>query len=132
MWTQLCREWANQLGSLGAFKPTPKWSWGSKPLCTFAVWALVLYWKILFGEQIGNCSKVFLFNTLIYKSPSDASTSRIHSPFLISTWLTTNVSPVGILICSTLTIKTSKGRQWNDRESQAAMCRTAQYLQMRK
>ena len=40
---------------------------------------------------------VFLFNKLIYKSLSYASTSVIHPPFLISTWVTTNVSPVAAL-----------------------------------
>ena len=78
-------EWANQLGSLDEFKSPPKWSRWSKPLYAFAVWALVLYWKIFFGEPMHNCSKLFLFNELICKSPSDASASGIHPSFLIST-----------------------------------------------
>ena len=47
------------------------------------IWALVLYRKILFGEQL-NCSKAFLFNKLIYKSLSHVSTPCIHPSFLIS------------------------------------------------
>ena len=71
-------EWINQLGSLGALKP-PMWSRGSKSLYAFAVWALVLYWKFLFGEKIHNCRKVFFFNKLVYKS-SDASASGTPIP----------------------------------------------------
>ena len=59
------------------------------------IWALVLYWKILFGEQI-NCSKGFLFNKLIYKSLSHVSTPCIHPSFLISAYLTTTASPENV------------------------------------
>ena len=80
-------------GPISWLKRPPKCGRGSKSLRAFAVWALVLYWKILFREQIHNFCKVFLFNNLIYKFPSYASYSDIHPPVLISTWLTIKVSP---------------------------------------
>ena len=80
-------------GVLGSVK-SPKWCRGSKLLKVFAIWTPALYCKILFWRQILNRSKVFLFNKLTYKSPSYVSTPDIHSFFLISTWLTTSVSPI--------------------------------------
>ena len=41
----------------------PKIDRGSKAL-GYPIWTLALNWKILFGEQIHNCSKSFLFNKL--------------------------------------------------------------------
>ena len=78
-----------------------KWGLGrwSNPLYAFAIWALVSYWKILFGKQSHNWSKIFFFNKLTYKSPSYASTPGIHRSLLISAWLTFNVSPVSALLC---------------------------------
>ena len=38
----------------------------SQALKVYPIWTLVLYWKILFGKQIHNCSKAFLFNKLTY------------------------------------------------------------------
>ena len=95
----------------------------SKALKTYTTSALVLYWKILLGEQIHNWSKAFLFNKLIYISPSNASAPCIHPPFLISAWLTTILSPVSALFCRKMLQKVSrpvktvhyqmkKGRAW--------------------
>ena len=73
-------EWVNQPGVR-----TSKRGRGSKALKAYIIWALVLYWKILFTEQIHSYSKAFLFNKKIfsYKSPSYASTPCIHPSFLI-------------------------------------------------
>ena len=57
---------------------------GSKTMKAYSIWAVVLYWKILSGDQTHNCSKAFLFNQLTYKSPSYNSTNCIQPPFLIS------------------------------------------------
>ena len=56
-------EWGNRAG-VSASKRVP----GSKALKAYTNWAVVLYRKILFGEQIHNCSKAFHFNILTYKS----------------------------------------------------------------
>ena len=86
-------EWANQ------------WGWWSKALWAYAIWALVLYWNILFGEQIHDCSKTFLCNKLTYKSPLYALATCSDPSNLISAWLATIVSPVvSALFC----IKTSE------------------------
>ena len=45
------------------------------------IWDLVLYCKILLGEQIRNCFKKFIFHESTYKSPSYTSTSCCHSLF---------------------------------------------------
>ena len=49
----------------------------SKALKANTIWDLVLYHKTLFGEQIYNCNKEFLFNKLTYQSPSYAATPCI-------------------------------------------------------
>ena len=74
-------EWGNQ-PDVGTSKRGP----GSKNLKAYTTFtlALVLSWKILFGEQIHSCSKAFLFNKLIYKSPSNSSAPYIYQSFLIS------------------------------------------------
>ena len=110
--------WASQPGIR-----TSKWGPGPKALKAYTIWALVLYWKIIFGEQIHNCSKIFLFNKLIYKSPSYASTRCIYPSFLIAAWLTTILSSVSALFYrkmlekANLLLKTAhyqmkKGRSW--------------------
>ena len=68
-------EWVNQPGVR-----TSKRGQGSKALKAYIIWALVLYWKILFREQIHSYSKAFLFNKLTYKTPSYASTPCIIRP----------------------------------------------------
>ena len=96
---------------------------GLKTLKAYATWALVLYRKIFFREQIHNCSKAFLFNKLTHKSSSNASAPCIHLCFPISVRLTTIVSPVKALFCRkmlekvSLPLKTSlyqmkKGTAW--------------------
>ena len=95
-----CLSWVHQSrGVLGAFKSPPKWTQGSEPLQTLVVWNLALYLKVLFSEQIQSCSKAFLFNKLIYKSPLYASTFGTYLYFLISTWLACSVFPVSALFC---------------------------------
>ena len=56
-------EWGNQ-PDVSTSKGVP----GSKALKAYINWALVLFWKILLGEQIHNCSKAFHFNKLTDKS----------------------------------------------------------------
>ena len=77
---------------------------GSKAPKAYTNWALVLYWKILFGEQIHNCSKVFHFNKLTYKSCFNSS---IHPSFPISARMRTIVSPVSALFCRKISEKVS-------------------------
>ena len=43
---------------------TSKLDRGSKALKTYIIWALLLYWKFLFGEQIHNYRETFLFHRL--------------------------------------------------------------------
>ena len=110
--------WASQPGVR-----TSKRGPGPKALKAYTIWALVLYWKTIFGEQIHNCNKIFLFNKLIYKSLSYASTRCIHPSFLISAWLTTILSSVSALfyrkmlekvnlLLKTAHYKMKKGRSW--------------------
>ena len=80
---------------------------GSKALKAYTTWVLVLYWKMLFGQQIHNCSKAFLFNKLTFNSPTNASTPCIYSSFLVSVRLTTIVSPVSALFCRKISEKVS-------------------------
>ena len=94
---------------------TSKRSPGSKALKAYSTWALVLHWKILFGEQIHNCSNVFLFNKLTYKSLSNTLTSCIHPFVLISS--SRKCSFCGKMSEeATLPVKTAhyqmKGRAW--------------------
>ena len=110
--------WASQPGVRTSKRgPEPK------ALKAYTIWALVLYWKTIFGEQIHNCSKIFLFNKLIHKSLSYASTRCIHPSFLISAWLTTILSSVSALfyrkmlekvnlLLKTAHYKMKKGRSW--------------------
>ena len=82
--------------------PTPhascKWGQGPKLLQPFAIYALVLFWKLLFENQIHDCSKAFLFSKLNCKCPSYASTPDIHPFFVISAWLISNVPPIRALM----------------------------------
>ena len=56
-------------------------------------------WKVLFGNQINGCSKMFFFYKITYKSPSHSSTSDKYSSFLLLLWLKTNVFPISTLLC---------------------------------
>ena len=78
---------------------------GVLALKTYTTWAVVLYWRLLFGKKIYNCRKIFLFNKLTYKYPSNASAPCIHLPFLISAQLTSMVSPVSALFCRKMSEK---------------------------
>ena len=83
-------DWVNQLGSCrveGGVR-------GQRPCDAYAIWILVLYYKILSGEQVLNCNKKFLLHKSTNKSLSYVSTPCTHSSFLISAWLTTIVSLV--------------------------------------
>ena len=92
-------EWGNRPG-VSASKRVP----GSKTLKAYTNWTVVLYWKILFGEQILNCSKTFHFNILTYKS----CFSFFHSSALPQFRLTENlVSPVSALFCRKMSEKVS-------------------------
>ena len=87
---------------------SPWWFWKEYwclALKAYTTWALVLYWKLLFGKKIYNCRKIFLFNKLTYKSPSNASAPCIHLSFLISVQLTSMVSPVSALFCRKMSEK---------------------------
>ena len=114
-------EWANQLGSWRALSPPPPPSWveGQRP-CKLMLFGPLVLWKILFEEQIGKYSKVFLINKLTYKLPSYASAPCIHPSFLISVWLTAIVSPVSALFCRrmpekvNLSVKTAHYLMKND------------------
>ena len=92
-------EWANQLVSWRALSLPQVGSRAKGPASLCYLGPLVLYCKILFGEQIGKYSKAFLINKLTYKLLSYASAPCIHPSFLISVWLTTIVSPVSALFC---------------------------------
>ena len=92
-------EWGNRAG-VSASKRVP----GSKALKAYTNWAVVLYWKILFGEQIHNCSNAFHFNILTYKSCFNS----FHSSALPqSARLRTIVSPVNALFCRKMSEKVS-------------------------
>ena len=80
---------------------------GSKALKAYTTWALVLYWKMLIGEQIHNYSKAFLSNKLTFNSPSNVSTLCIHPSFLVSARLATIVSPVSAIFCRKISEKVS-------------------------
>ena len=88
-------EWVNQLRSCGVEGGVK----GQRPCKAYTILILVLYYKILFGEQVLNCSKKFIFHKSTYKSPSYVSTPCTHLSFLISACLTTIVSPVSALFC---------------------------------
>ena len=92
-------EWANQLVSWRALSLPQVGSRAKGPASLCYLGPLVLYCKILFGEQIGKYSKAFLINKLTYKLLSYASAPCIHPSILISVWLTTIVSPVSALFC---------------------------------
>ena len=77
-------EWANQLVSWRALSLPQVGSRAKGPASLCYLGPLVLYCKILFGEQIGKYSKAFLINKLTYKLLSYASAPCIHPSFLIS------------------------------------------------
>ena len=95
-------EWGNQ-PNVRTSKRCP----GSKALKAYTTWALVLYWKMLFREQIHNCSKAFFFNKLTFNSLSNASAPCIHPSFFISAWLTNIASPLSALFCRKISGKVS-------------------------
>lgn len=68
-------------------------------LCKLLLLVLLLIWKILFGEQIYSCSKLFLVEKLTYKSPLNALTPGIYASFLISAGMMPNLSSVKALCC---------------------------------
>ena len=84
-------EWNDQLRVLRV--SISKCSSGWKPLESFHYLGRVLYCNFLLGDQIHDCSRIFLFSKLTYKFSSYASTPDMHPSFLISTKLTTNILP---------------------------------------
>ena len=63
-------EWNNQLRVLRNAASIPKWGPEPKPLENSHYLGRVLYYNVLFGDQIHDCGRTFLFGKLTCKFPT--------------------------------------------------------------